>query len=199
MITDVPPHLEQPVIYNIPSHMGPSPAPSGYSMSTTYSSIRPYSRASKLQRTASGNKRPLSAFGDQSFEWSKDQQKLFESSLAWLTASAGFSFNWVNNPEFVRFCQQFLPHAELPSRKVLSNRILPTMLRDIRAGIREKVNGQLATVQCGGWTGPNSHHLIAYMVTVGKKVCSIQSFNTCPITKLCIYAGLYSNCKAHHC
>lgn len=89
---------------------------------------------------------------------------------SFINISTGLAFSWVDNPEFVKFCQEFIPEARIPKRRALSNRILPTMLRDIRAGIKSKVEGKLATVQCDGWTGANSHHLVAFMVTVQKQV-----------------------------
>lgn len=155
-----------------------SPAPTVQSMGsfrsepTSISAASGSSRPGKYLRVASGLKRPSSsAFGGyQQAPWNDEKQKQFEQFIAKLTASAGFLFSWVGNPEFVKFIQEFLPGAKVPSRRVLSNRILPTMLKTVRENIREQVRGRLATVQCDGWSGANSHHLVAFMVTVGTNV-----------------------------
>jgi len=127
----------------------------------------PSNHPSKFQRTASGAKRP-SSFTDSSF--TEERQKQFEDMLMRLTASAGLSLNWVTNPEFLSFCREFIPEAKVPSRKSLTNRVLPRLLNNIHTGIKIRVGGQFVTVQCDGWTGPNSHHLIAFMITTSDKV-----------------------------
>jgi hypothetical protein len=35
---------------------------------------------------------------------------------------------------------------------------------------KESMRGQNATIQADGWTGVNFHHLLAFMITVNKKV-----------------------------
>jgi hypothetical protein len=128
----------------------------------------PFTHPSKFQRTASGTKRPQSSFTDSGF--TEERQKQFEDMLMRLTASAGLSLNWVTNPEFISFCREFIPEAKVPSWKSLTNRILPHLLNNIHTGIKNQVGGQFVTVQCDGWTGPNSHHLIAFMITTSNKV-----------------------------
>ncbi len=162
--------------HDLARHSAASPAPTIQSMGsfrsdhTSLSASSFSGRPAKYSRSASGLKRPSSsAFGNQA-PWDDNKQRQFEGFIAKLTASAGFSFSWVGNPEFVKFCQEFLPGAKVPSRRVLSNRILPTMLKTVRDNIREQVRGGLATVQCDGWTGSNNHHLVAFMVTVGTNV-----------------------------
>jgi hypothetical protein len=61
--------------------------------------------------------------------WSKGEQALFETSLARLTASAGFPLQWVDNPEWHTFCERWIPNAKCPSRKVLTQRLLLVMVK----------------------------------------------------------------------
>ncbi|PBK86361.1 hypothetical protein ARMGADRAFT_1047859 [Armillaria gallica] len=66
-----------------------------------------------------------------------------------LMSSAGFALSWVENPEWVAFCNDFLPAA-----KVLSH----------------KAAGKSVTVQCDGWSGQNHHYYVVFMATVDGKV-----------------------------
>lgn len=190
--------VDTPFFANLgPQRSGPSPAPTmltANSYTTSASSSRPV----KYSRTASGLKRPSSAvFGDQPMPWTDERQKLFEQFIARLTASAGFSFAWVGNPEFIRFCQEFLPGAKVPSRRTLANRILPTMLKTVRVNIQDNVRGKLATVQCDGWSGANSHHLVAFMVTVGTQVRYFLFLNLGSLELVCP-TGLHSDSQGHN-
>ena len=47
--------------------------------------------------------------------WSPESQRSFETRLAHLTASASFPLSWVDNPEWIAFCDEFLPVAKQPS------------------------------------------------------------------------------------
>ncbi|KAK7059585.1 hypothetical protein R3P38DRAFT_2448634, partial [Favolaschia claudopus] len=57
--------------------------------------------------------------------WSEGKQASFERGIARITASANFSLNWVENPEVLSFFQEHLPQANLPSRNVLTRRLIP--------------------------------------------------------------------------
>ncbi|SJL01174.1 uncharacterized protein ARMOST_04492 [Armillaria ostoyae] len=105
--------------------------------------------------------------------WSSSDQARFEERIIRLTASAGFSLSWVENPEWIAFCEDFIPAAKVPSRKVVTNRLLPTTLDAMRASVRREAAGQSVTAQCDGWSGENHHHYIAFMVTVNGKVQTV--------------------------
>lgn len=105
-------------------------------------------------------------------EWSTDRQNMFNTRLGRLTASAGLPISWIENPEFLLFCQEFVhPSAVVPSRKVMTNRILPNINREFRKKAQAVIRpGSKATVQADGWTAVNDHHLNAFMMTVDQKV-----------------------------
>lgn len=107
---------------------------------------------------------------DPNLQWNPSKQKRFEACLVRLTASAGLPFSWVDNPEWIDFCGEFLPYAKSPSRKTLTRRLLPTLVAEFRAGAQAATKGHEATLQCDGWTGTNSHHLLAFMITSNGKV-----------------------------
>ncbi|KAF9494610.1 hypothetical protein BDN71DRAFT_1483007 [Pleurotus eryngii] len=90
-------------------------------------------------------------------EWNDWWQVAFEYLLIRLAASAGLPLSWVENPEFMGLCHEFIPYAVIPSQKVLTCCLLP-------------LSGEHGTAQCDGWSGLNNHHYIAFMVTISNKV-----------------------------
>ncbi len=102
--------------------------------------------------------------------WSDGRQTRFEERIIRLTASAGFPLSWVENPEWLDFCTEFMPQAKSPSRKVLTRRLLPRTLAELQLQAKQRASGHNATASCDGWTGENFHHYIAFMVMVGREV-----------------------------
>ena len=90
--------------------------------------------------------------------------------IAKLTAAAGLQLAWVDNPVWIDFIHQFLPEAKSPSRKVLMTRLIPHAAESCRQTAKESSKDQNVTIQADGWTGINFHHLLAFMITVNKKV-----------------------------
>jgi hypothetical protein len=113
-------------------------------------------------------------------EWSVDRQNTFNTRIGRLTASAGLPLCWIENPEFILFCQEFVhPAANVPGRKALTNRILPTIRRDFRKKAQVAIRtGAMATIQSDGWSAINDHHLNAFMMTVETKVRDALGFFT---------------------
>lgn len=102
--------------------------------------------------------------------WSPRLQETFENWIARLTAAAGLPLSWVDNLEWIDFVHDFLPCATSPSRKVLSTRLIPRIAESYRQLAKGSSKDQNATLQADGWTAVNFHHLIAFMMTVNKKV-----------------------------
>ena len=102
--------------------------------------------------------------------WTDGRQTSFEDWITCLTASAGLPLSWVENPEWLNFCADFVPQAKSPSRKVLTRRLLPQTLAGFQAKAMQGANGKNATASCDGWTGENFHHYITFMIMVGKEV-----------------------------
>lgn len=102
--------------------------------------------------------------------WDSTKQKRFEMRIARLTASAGLPLSWVDNIEFIDLISDFIPGAKPPSRKVLTNRLIPTVVNELRAEAKSAASGHEATLEADGWTGENKHHLIGVMITVKGKV-----------------------------
>ncbi|KAG2029305.1 hypothetical protein BDR03DRAFT_936854 [Suillus americanus] len=88
------------------------------------------------------------------------EQADWEAGLARVTASAGLPLRWVENPEWLKLCDRFIPRAKVPSAKVLMKCVMPQVLHGIKATVKEESRGAVRTLQCDGWTGENSHHLL---------------------------------------
>lgn len=107
--------------------------------------------------------------------FSPELQAIFEEKIVRLTASASFPLSWVDNPEWISFCETFVPGAKPVTRRMLTSRILPINLKYLRAEVRKHAQGKEGTVQADGWTGDNNHHLVAFMLTADHEVCSINN------------------------
>ena len=98
-------------------------------------------------------------------------QRTFDMCVGRMTVAAGLPMSWTDNPEVRSVFRTFFPWVQLPSRKTLSRSILPTLQSSLRTQAQKEARGSNCTLQCDGWTGINSHHLIAFMITVWPKVC----------------------------
>ncbi len=102
------------------------------------------------------------------------------------------SLGW-KNPEVLCLFSDFLPLAKLPSRKVLTQRLLPQVLDQQRSHVIHEAAGANVMGQCDGWSGENHHHYIAFMAAVNGKVCIVLAlFNSLmqefiQIQTVCVY------------
>ena len=106
--------------------------------------------------------------------WSKGEQALFETSLACLTASAGFPLQWVENQEWLAFCERWIPSAKTLSHKVLTQRLIPATLSEFKGAAKHQAHGLEGTASCNGWTGSNFHHFIVFMVNCNSQVSCVS-------------------------
>ncbi|KAF9035772.1 hypothetical protein BJ165DRAFT_1307486, partial [Panaeolus papilionaceus] len=107
--------------------------------------------------------------------WNSDRQTDYENSIARLTASAGLPLSWVDNPEFIAFKEKFIPAAKPVTRKVLTKRIIPRLVKTFRQKAMAAVKqNKYVTLQADGWTGENHHHYIAFMITSGGKLYTVK-------------------------
>ena len=102
--------------------------------------------------------------------WIPEYQRKFEERIARLTVSAGLPLSWVDNPEWIDFINDFLPFARSPSRKVLTNRLIPAAAKNHQDMAKVAAKNRNITLQADGWTGINFHHLLAFMITFDKQV-----------------------------
>jgi hypothetical protein len=97
--------------------------------------------------------------------WTEELQTQWATSVARLTASCGFPYSWVENPQWVAFCCEWIPGAIPIYRKALANRWIPQEVERYRDISKKEAVGTMATIQFDGWSGINSHHFVAFMIT----------------------------------
>ena len=62
---------------------------------------------------------------------------MFETAIACLTASAGLLLWWVENPEWLAPCKQFLLNVKSPSCKVLTQHLILAILKGFKQAAQE--------------------------------------------------------------
>ena len=153
------------------AHPSPSPSPSPGMTSLGKRCESPMSSASLPSRK---RRTPLAASLDMGVgipTWTPGRQTLYESHIARLTATNSWALSWVESPAWIDFTDEFL-HAETknPTRKVLTNTIIPRELETHRKLARTNCKDGYATLQCDGFNSRNRHHLIAFMITARGEV-----------------------------
>ncbi|EIW83473.1 hypothetical protein CONPUDRAFT_53313 [Coniophora puteana RWD-64-598 SS2] len=138
------------------SSVAPSPAPRSATPSAISVVIPPSKRQRVLSRSASS---PALA------PWSSIDQDVLGSHLACITASCGFPQSWVENPAVQAFFEQYFPTATPISSYCLTHTYIPRLLDGYRQTAMQRSAGELVTLQTDGWTGINSRHLVAFMMT----------------------------------
>ena len=102
-------------------------------------------------------------------------QMCFEERMIQLTASAGLLLSWVENPDWLNFCTEFILQAKSLS---LTQCLLPWTLGELQSQAKQQASGKNATALCDGWTGESFYHYIAFMIIVGKEVQRISTLIT---------------------
>jgi hypothetical protein len=137
--------------------------------SSEHSSVPPSRRLSRSQTHTRIPSQTIASWASPT-SWNATRQHRFENHITRLTVSGGLPLSWVDNANWIGFCQEFLPFASLPSRKVLTQRLIPGAANELRSQAKAAAKGKEATLQADGWTGQNNHHLIAVMISVDEKV-----------------------------
>ena len=88
--------------------------------------------------------------------WNTGRQRLFEENHGQVTAACGFLLSWVDNPEWIAFCDEFIPAAHLPSHNTLSRWIIQmkwltfkpmlTLILRVIMGLFSMMGGQVSIV-----------------------------------------------------
>ncbi|KAI0827853.1 hypothetical protein BC628DRAFT_1317586 [Trametes gibbosa] len=129
-------------------------------------------------RRSSSRLRPYPSPLAGALPWTAARQSHYESLVTRLTASANFPLSWVDNPIWIEFCDEFLPSAKVPTRRVLTSRLLHNEIKHFRAQAIQQTAGGDATMQADGWTGLNNHHLLAFMIRANCAVHTACVLNT---------------------
>ena len=98
-------------------------------------------------------------------------QALFEVLLCRTAASTGWSWNSLNDPEFVHLMRLLQPDLKVPDRRTLSGTILDQEVSRVVGDLKQIVEGRLATGMCDGWKNVSKTAVVASMITVDYQVC----------------------------
>ncbi|KDQ55684.1 hypothetical protein JAAARDRAFT_208479 [Jaapia argillacea MUCL 33604] len=158
-------------LHSLPQSAPPSPAPGGGLL------VRHVSKRQRVSMSRSVSRQSSTAF-DNLPTWTNEDQRLFESYLARLTASCGWAMTWVENPVWIAFIDRFLPSAKIPSRQTLTCKLLPQEVESFRAAAKLKCQGKDGTLVLDGWTGINFHHLVAFMISIRGLNYTVKVFDT---------------------
>lgn len=139
----------------------PSPPVGGYYLEVG-------SQPQKHPRNTSHTLTRQQSFPDYHFTWTADNQDRLGVILARLTASCGFPYRWVENPEWATFLTEFFPLAKHISRRQLSDTLIPREVAIYCEKVKASCMNTLTTIQCDGWSGINFHHFLAFMITMSK-------------------------------
>lgn len=94
----------------------------------------------------------------------------FHADLCWLMVSALVSWRAVELPYWQYFFQKWVPGAVLPSREVISGRILNEEVAKADLEMRKKVQSHYGTGQCDGWKNVAKSSLITGMINIEYQV-----------------------------
>ncbi|KAK7029256.1 hypothetical protein R3P38DRAFT_2703759, partial [Favolaschia claudopus] len=138
-----------------------SPSPSMYSNSSL-EPPSPYPDSPHLKRRRTST----SSFSQGPPVWAAEQQEEFGQDLCRLFVACGWSWNAVENPQFKIFFQKYLPTAILPSRRILSGRILDQESNKVIQRTRLQIEGKLATYSEDGWSNIAKTHMNTSLLSV---------------------------------
>jgi hypothetical protein len=99
-------------------------------------------------------------------EWSDDLKWQFEHSLVMLIAACNLPFNFVEHPEWNKFCAEWIPGSPQVGRKPLNGRVLFNLVESFCTKTREEAKGKMVTLQSNGWTSKFRTHLIAFLISI---------------------------------
>ncbi|KAJ7016163.1 ribonuclease H-like domain-containing protein [Mycena alexandri] len=98
--------------------------------------------------------------------WDPSKQQEFAEDLCKLFIACNVAWNSANNPELHLFFTKYLPGAKIPDRRVLSGRVLDTLVGQVENEMKAKVSGKLGMGQCDGWKSGAKASIITSSVTV---------------------------------
>ncbi|KAF5319230.1 hypothetical protein D9619_008286 [Psilocybe cf. subviscida] len=110
--------------------------------------------------------------------WTQSQQDDFNISIALSIASGDLPLSVVENRELINLFKKLAPQAKMPSRKTMTQTVIPRLVKNLRETTQAAASGQLLTLQCDGWTGKNFIHLIAFMASSATDMFTVKVFDT---------------------
>lgn len=146
------------------AHSAPLLNPSEPSLDT--SPERPSQRLRLGDQLVDGDDVPYALVAPVSAHWRADRQAEFRAELLRLLLVCNVAYWAVEHPYFLYFFTKYVPEAQIPSRKVLSGRILEEESDKVLDNIRSSVNGKFGTGETDGWKNIAKASLLGFTVNV---------------------------------
>ncbi|KAJ7238184.1 ribonuclease H-like domain-containing protein [Mycena rebaudengoi] len=115
--------------------------------------------------------------------WDPPQQEDFAQDLCKLFIACNVAWNSAANPELLLFFSKYIPEAKIPDRRVLSGRVLDTLVVQAESEMKSNVAGKLGTGQCDGWKSGAKAAIITTSVTVKAKLYTVAAHDVSPERK----------------
>lgn len=108
---------------------------------------------------------PLKRSRTEPFSQPRDQAS-FETDLLHVFVQCNIAWNAAENPELRQFFGKWIPGMVVPSRRVLSSRVLDAEAERVQEAVHQRVKGQMAVGQCDGWKSVAKEAINATSMTV---------------------------------
>lgn len=100
-----------------------------------------------------------------------------DRQLVKMIAKGYFPFSTVEDPEFIKFIEMLNPSYKLPTRKTLSNSLLPKFYEEVRTDVEKEVaEAEALCVTTDGWTSSNNDSFIAVTAHFIDNVSKMKSY-----------------------
>jgi hypothetical protein len=103
--------------------------------------------------------------------FNNEQQVAFESQLVCAFVSAGWSWNSMDDIEVWKLFAFLNASTRLPHQKQLSGTLLKQEVAKAEGGVKGRMKGEYATIQCDGWKDVSRFNLVVFMFTTLRQVC----------------------------
>ncbi|KAJ7170282.1 ribonuclease H-like domain-containing protein [Mycena crocata] len=102
-------------------------------------------------------------------------QEEFAQDLCQVFISCNVAWNSAANPQLLLFFSKYVPEAKIPDRRVLSGRVLDSLVCQVETEMKAKVSGKFGTGQCDGRKSNAKASIITTLVTVEGKLYMIAA------------------------
>ncbi|CDO68373.1 hypothetical protein BN946_scf184815.g20 [Trametes cinnabarina] len=115
--------------------------------------------------------------------WTEKTQADFTADLCRLFIACNIAWSAIEDPVLRLFFARWVPEARLPSRKVLSERVLDEEARRVTEEMRAEVRAKYATGQCDGWKNVNRDSIVASTINAQYTPWLLNLFDVSAVAK----------------
>ncbi|KAJ7149276.1 ribonuclease H-like domain-containing protein [Mycena crocata] len=115
--------------------------------------------------------------------WDPVKQEEFAQDLCKVFVACNITWNSASNPQLNLFFSKYIPEAKIPDRRVLSGRVLDSLVVQAETRMKSSVSGKFGTGQCDGWKSNAKASIITTSVTVEGQVYMIAAHDVSPEKK----------------